>query len=306
MNSKLFKYYTFTIGEITFDFKQTSAMGGNLYPRLYLPLELNLNKIDKSYILEEKVPKLLVNSVKAELFVENESEKLSDSLPIFKDTIFHRDKTNSTTLRLEFPLDHRKINVLEIKRGNDINLKLNLHFQLGVFSPINVMVDSRITERKYFITDYQTSSYDFNIEIPQTYWLKNVLPNLGIGEFFVIELPRGNSELKDAWKYIETAEHAYRNWDSKSVFANCRELGILLDGKIKNKFGKLSFSYLERWQRRYKNYNHFASLDLHLEDTKSKSTTYTLEEMKTYKIDAENMILSGKVILKYAQALLNE
>lgn len=307
INNKDFEYNSFTIGQLTFDFKQASARGGKLYPRLYLPLKLNLNKIDKSYIVEERVPKLAINSLNAGLFVENEQEKLSDSLPIFKDTIFHRNRTNSTVFELEFPLDYNKINLLEIKRGNDINLKLALQFQFGIFEPINVIVDSQLTtEKKYFITGYQTYFSDFNIEIPQSHWLKNVLPNLEVGEFFVIELPKGDIKLKKAWEYIETAEHAYRNWDSKGVFANCRELGEFLNDKIKNKFGESSFTYSERWQRRFKNYSYFASLDLHLEEKKSKPNTYAPDEVKTYKTDAENMILSAKVITKYAQALLSE
>ncbi len=306
MNNKEFEYDSFPIGEVPFDFKQASAIGGKLYPRLHLPLKLTLNKIDKSLIEEERIPKLAINSVQAELFVEKETEKLADSKTIFRDTIFHRNKSITTNLPLDFPLDFGKISFLEIKRGNDINLRLKINFQLGIFEPISVMVDSRATEKKYFITDYQIYSSDFKIEIPQTYWLKNVLPNLGVGEFFVIELPTGSNELREAWKYIETAEHAYRNWDSKGVFANCRELGMLLDSKIKNKFGESSFAYSERWQRRFKNYNHFASLDLHLEEKKSKPNNYTLDEVKTYKTDAENMILSAKIILKYAQALLTE
>lgn len=306
MNIKNFNYGSYIIGEIIFDFKNTSASGGKLYPRIYLPLELKLNKLDKVFVTEQKIPKFIINAVKAELYVENYHEKLSDSLLLFNETTFYRSRTNSTRLRLEFPVDHNKIDRIEINRGNDVKLKLKLQFQLGICEAINVVVDNRLTETKYFITDYHISSEDFDIEIPQSYWLKNVLPNLGVGEFFVIELPKGNQELQKAWEYIETAEHAYRNWDSKGVFANCRELGEFLNDKIKNKFGESSFAYSERWQRRFKNYSHFASLDLHLEEKKSKPNNYAPDEVKTYKTDAENMILSAKVITKYAQALLSE
>jgi hypothetical protein len=306
MNRKDFRYNSYTIGEIVFNFKNISATGGKLYPRIFLPFELKFNKLDKIYNTEQKIPRFIVNAIKAELCIENSNEKLSDSLLVLNETTFYRDRTNSTNIRLEFPVDHNKIDRIEISRGKDVKLNLQFQFQVGLYEPINVLVDNNLSEIKYFITDYQIIHEDFDIEIPQSYWLKNVLPNLGVGEFFVIELPKGDNKIKEAWQYIETAEHAYRNWDSKSVFANCRELGTLLDGKIKDKFGKTSFAYLERWQRRYKNYNYFASLDLHLEDTKSKSNNYTLEEMKTYKADAENMILSAKILLKYAQELLNE
>ena len=306
MNRKDFRYYSYTIGEIIFDFKYTSASGGRLYPRLFLPLNLELKKLDKNLIIEQKIPKFIINSVKAELYVENEPEKLSDSIPIFSEATFYRNRTESANLRFEFPVDHNKIDRIEINRSDDIKLKMAIQFQLAVFEPINYAVDTHLTETKYFITNYRTIYEDFNVEIPQSYWLKNVLPNLGVGEFFVIELPKGTDEIREAWEFISRAEHAFRNWDSKSVFANCRELGELLDGKVKAKFGNSSFSYKERWQRRYDNYTHYASLDLHLEKLKANSNNYNSADLKAYKSDAENMILSAKVLTKYAQELLNE
>lgn len=306
MNKTDFRFNSFTIGELAVNPNNINGVGGKLNPKLSFYVELKLRKLDEQYIQQSRVPKFLIKTIWAELFVGNKSEKITNSLTIYTEINYYRDRLNSTGFRVEFPLDYHKINFIEVSRENDVRIKLELRFQVAIFEPILIAVDNRISEQRNFITDFQTIIEDLNIEIPQSYWVKNVLPSLGFGDFFLIEIPKGNQTLSEAWNYVNKAENALRNWDSKGVFANCRELGKLLDGQIQKKFGKTSFAYNQRWQKRYKNFNEFASLDLHLEEIKSKSTNYNLDEIKTYKSDCENMILSSKVIIKYAEELLNE
>jgi len=151
----------------------------------------------------------------------------------------------------------------------------------------------------------QTLKKKINIGLAD--WLHDYAPNLGLGEYFIVEIPKGMKLIKDAWVYIEKAEKCFRIWDTKGVYANCRECGKLLDRALQEKLGKDSFAYKERWGRTYKRFKNmsfsdFASLDLHIEDIK-KSQRYHLEEIKIDKPDVEHVLIVTKALIKYAEQL---
>jgi len=125
------------------------------------------------------------------------------------------------------------------------------------------------------------------VRIPSTDWIHDYAPKLELGEYFIVETPKGKKIIKEARQYMEKAEECFRRWDTKGTYANCREAGRLLDGTLKTKMGKDSFIYKERWGRTYERFNNFASLDLHLEDIK-KSPGYSPDDVKIKKTDAEH------------------
>jgi hypothetical protein len=144
-----------------------------------------------------------------------------------------------------------------------------------------------------------------NIRIPSTDWIHDYAPKLGLGEYFIVEIPKGEKIIEKAWNYVEKAEECFRRWDTKGVFANCRETGSLLDELVKKKFRKNSFIYGERWGRTYSRFENFASLDLHIEDIR-KSQKYALEDIKISKADAEHILIVTKALIKLAEELLKE
>ena len=142
-----------------------------------------------------------------------------------------------------------------------------------------------------------------SIEIPSDEWIHIFAPRLGLGEYFVIEIPKGEEIIKEAWEYVKKAEEGYRNWDFKSAYSNCREVGKLLDRLIKEKFGKDSFTYKERWARAYSRFENLASLALHIEDLKAKKGVLP-EEVKVGRADVEHLLIVTKALIKYAEELL--
>ena len=165
-----------------------------------------------------------------------------------------------------------------------------------------------------------------SLRIPSTDWIHDYSPVLGLGEYFVVEIPKGKETIEEAWSYIEKAEECFRKWDTKGVYANCREVGKLLDKIIKEKFGKDSFTYNERWGRAYlRFFNYLASLDLHLEEMRGREwkdliknlpagfphpkryADYSNDEIKRFgKADAEHILIVTKSLVKYAEELLEE
>lgn len=301
MNTTSFDYNNFRIGNLSFDFKNIIAQGGLLYPRLILPINLSLKKTD---VNDSKLPRFIITTVLSELFVEGISFKIADSIPILSCFEFLKTYDLDRTFSFDFPLDNQKLKAIEASRTGDIEFKLTISFQIAIQSVLNPNAED--LDKIYFIDNFQSQSLQLQIEIPQSHWIKNVLPNLGQGEFFVIELPKGDKTIEKAWELLEEAELSFGNWNSKGVFGNCREIGVHLDLRIKLKFGKDSFTYSERWGRAYGNFKHWASLDLHLEDNGQSQKKYSAEELKTQKIDAQHLILNSKLLIKYAEELLNE
>jgi len=164
------------------------------------------------------------------------------------------------------------------------------------------------------------------IRIPSADWIHDYAPKLGLGEYFVVEIPKGRKVIKEAWSYVEKAEESFRMWDIKGVYANCREAGNLLSKVMEKEFGKESFAYNERWGRAYLQFfNYLVSLGLHLEEMEGKSweelikklpegfphpkryADYPDEELKRFgKPDAEYVLTVTKLLIKYAEELLEE
>jgi len=140
-----------------------------------------------------------------------------------------------------------------------------------------------------------------DIRISSSDWIHDYAPNLGMGEYFVVEIPKGEKVIKEAWDYVEKAEKCFRTWDTKGVFANCREVGKLLDKVIKNKFK--DSPTIKKWKRVIEKFNYSASLDLHIEEIKEEKPE---GDIKIGKAEAENILIVTKALIKYAEELLKE
>jgi hypothetical protein len=259
--------------------------------------------------------------------------KGSESDEVFKEKIVYR-------LSLIAILNRESLNYIEKRRLSDtkrrVILNLELHATFLVSATLvshlhlaeKVILSGKEGYRVVFAYDPKyTSSYVnlwvlsatggpgfLNVEervrtvtvtISESDWIYDFAPKLGLGEYFIVEIPKGGDVIREAWSYVEKAEEAFRRWDSKSVYANCREAGKLLDRVIKERSGGESFVYKERWGRAYANFEKLASLDLHIEDIK-RSQSYKTEEIEISKADCEYLLVLTKSLIKFAEELLRE
>jgi len=135
--------------------------------------------------------------------------------------------------------------------------------------------------------------------IPATDWISDYAPKFGLGHHVIVEMPAKDGPLfRETSTYLTKAEEAFGRWDTKGVFSNCREIGTLLDKAVKDKYGKDSFAYGEKWGRAYARFSDWASFDLYLEDLKKK---YKPDDVRTDRPDSESLLLSTKILIKYAQ-----
>lgn len=141
------------------------------------------------------------------------------------------------------------------------------------------------------------------VTIRSSDWIHDYAPVLQLGEYFIVEIPKGDKTIEQGWKYIDKAEESFRDWKTKDVYANCREAGALLDRTIGQKFRKKSFIYKERWGRAYGRFEKAASLNLHLEDIRQR---YPEEDIIISRTDAEHILITTKTLIKLAEELIRE
>jgi hypothetical protein len=262
------------------------ANGGIEYPRLIIPIRFDLNPL-KERDTEEK--QYVIMNIHCSLLLKEQNThlKISDSLGIN-----HLYKVSTpdtyTVYDLEFPLNVNRITRIEKERRGNLNFLLDLRLIVGIY------------EQKY-LTDFENPFVQIEMEVPQSYWIEKILPALSYGEFFIIEIPKGNKIIQDAWNYIETAEKCYMMWDTKGAYANCREAGKLLDKTVKEKIGNKPS--IKKWQRFIDRFNKAASLDLHVEEIKSENPEGAIVITK---LETEHLLIITKALLKYAEGLLKE
>ncbi len=154
---------------------------------------------------------------------------------------------------------------------------------------------------------------EFNVRVSASDWINDFAPALGLGEFFVVEIPIGDKTIKEAWDLISRAEESFRRWNIEGVMSSCRLVGQNLDGLLKKKFGEESFTYRERWERIYGSgkmgFTSWASMPLHSEEIKNEGTggrKYDKSQVIVTEADAEAILLTTKTLIKYAEKLVNE
>lgn len=289
----------YTVVNIQLDPTRARGEGGPEYPRLVLPIGLTLTP--ERGPTGEKFFFLL--RVRHSLHATGRAHKIADAIDNFSPLKAHYANYKSGC-DLEFPLDAARLRLLEeTRRGGDLAVVVRLRYDLGFCDDLVVQKGDK-KETLRVVTDVYSPSAEVRVDIPHSHWISNVLPGLGQPEYFLLEIPKGDRVLEDAWRYLDQAENSYRNWNTKGAYANCRELGTLLNRTVGEKFGKGDFRS-EKWGRAYASFERLASLDLHLEDIK-KSENMSPAEVKVFRSDVEHLLFRTRCLLKYGQELLAE
>jgi hypothetical protein len=139
------------------------------------------------------------------------------------------------------------------------------------------------------------------IRINAVDWIHDYAPKFELGRYFIVEIPKGKEIVKKAWDYVNSAEECYRQWNTKGAYANCREVGELLDKTVNKKFQ--NDPAIKKWKRAIEKFNKLTSTDLHEEDI--------MEEEPKGKIsigrpEIEYVLIVTKALIKYAEELLQE
>lgn len=271
--------------------------GWRAYPRLVVPLRIRL---EAPLTGKEDGSQEFVMAGRCGLFIPDMKEKVADGLLL--DLGQPVNAGSDTGLRFEFPLDPLRVRLVEERRKGDVRLRFGIQLSMlgGKSTAFPIAGGVSITGHSA-INPHALYAHMENVTIPQSHWVKNVLPAWELFDYFLVEVPRGATTIEAAWKYVASAEAAFSQWDMKSLAANCREVGKVLDAELKGRLGAENLDYSVKWVRALHRFGHFVSWPLHLEDNRKQLEGHVPEATKA---DGEFLLLNTKALVKYAQELL--
>jgi len=207
-------------------------------------------------------------------------------------------------LNLRIPIDVHRIAEIERVRHGDADVAFLMK---PVLSPLTRarfdLGNGASISHPVMLGQAETPEAKFTVSIPQSHWVKKILPKLSATDYLLLELPIGPRQLPKAWEYIDQAELAYLNRDFEGALVRCREAGDYLEGQLKDRLGIASFDYSERWMRTHKLFSHLASLGLHNEEIKAGKGP-SASNVQIQKTDVENVLLFAKGVARFAELLI--
>lgn len=156
------------------------------------------------------------------------------------------------------------------------------------------------TSGPFFLSLQQQHLRKEGIRINAVDWIQDFAPKLELGEYFIVEIPKGKV-IEKAWNYAKKAEECYRQWDTKGAYANCRDAGKLLNSKVKSTFR--NNPAIKKWRRAIEKFEKLTSMDLHEEDIKQEEPK---GEISIGRPETEHILIVTKALIKYTEELLQE
>lgn len=299
MESTSISIRNYTVADCGVEPAQVTAEGGARCPRLLLPFIIR-QRSSPPWTAEGKVLTLI--AVEYELRAAGGLRRqlgqgcICPAQDLLQDSSIHQ--------QLPINLDPYRVREIEQYRASrDLDLHLGTKLVVGLPPKVPRTVTGRETGANWVLAEIAAVQAELTFQIPRSTWIERILPQLHNSNCELVEFPLGGGRVKLAGAYLEAAEAAFYRWDTKSVYANCREMATALDTAVRQEFATDKFMTEDRWGRAFERFNHLASLDLHLENIK-KSAAVDAEQVKIDRRDTECLLLTAKILLKYANDLL--
>jgi len=197
--------YRWKIGKIRID-PQKIQGADLLYPRLHFQIE-----IEGSIPRQAPYQTLTILHLWGSIYIQNQNKKLSNfqSSPLL--CKLSKDYPTREILLIELPITYRQLTQIEEKRKNDLRFKID-----------NLKMLILTQENQLMIVDIPS----FELVIPHSYWIEQVLPKLGYGKFKLIEIPIPEKVIPENFKKsleeLEQAQKHYTNGIYDKAIDSCR------------------------------------------------------------------------------------
>lgn len=211
---------SYVIARAALDPAATRGAGGTAYPRLIFRVDWRLSAT------KDADADHWILSASAQLFNGQDADKIADatalSLRLPLSNIEHQ-----TVSELEFPLDRYRVEMLEQRRnGGDMNLRVGIQLLLARFGKRVQFVPSDSQLLPLTLEFEAPMQLPSSLQIPQSTWIKNVLPGLGYGIINVLEFPAvpisAFSELQHAYSALQRAHTKFTAGEYDEAMWQCR------------------------------------------------------------------------------------
>lgn len=196
--------------------EQINGNGGNDSPKIVVPIKINFNPGGQTQGNES----FDVLSIKGELSLAGGNFKLSEAMHLQAWTIRN---ANSYNVNFQFMITPEILSKLEKYRQGGIQFNLSVTMQIAIHERVKLI--NQNTER-IFISGFDTSSGQCTFQVEQSFWVNNILPQLGHNSFKLVELPATNQLIPDEYKIsineFEEARKYFLNGDYDKTVSHCR------------------------------------------------------------------------------------
>jgi len=207
--------------EASINIEYVQGLGGNLYPRLYFQVKLNISE-ESGWPSRDAVQAWSFGVLSGELLVG--TEKFADIKTYSLNTMRSgkQDYPTEFNLNIEAPLDARRIEWLEQQRaGGSFKAKLHVDLQVQIFGK-----NQHTPEFSNGLMSTPSIFGDIPFTVPDTQWREKVLPGLGYGKVMVVELPAVSLEscaaLDHSFKALGNAQKQFALGLYDETAGSCR------------------------------------------------------------------------------------
>jgi len=148
------------------------------------------------------------------------------SLPL---SLFSRPTTKGQIV-LNIPLNTYQIRQIEEQRVGAISLKFDFTFEFAKHCPI------ARKEAYAPIEKFETNFFSMTVNIPQSYWVDKVLPGLGYGKVYLVEVPTPESAFRgtivQAMGEFQQVQTYLLHSDYNKALGHCRNALEILSNMV--------------------------------------------------------------------------
>jgi len=189
--------------------------GGSLYPKLVVPLLLNVKGLKG-----DECRSIQLGFIQAELIVAG--QRVADSiLNQLNRLVFEFDQDEH--VYLEFPLDTHRLEWIEQQRKGSMEASVRLKLSCLTLGKERGKLAE---ENQLAFRDASTIQGDISFTVADTQWREKVLPGLGYGKVIAIELPTVPIEafqsLEHSYKALEQAQKQFQLGHYDEAVGKCR------------------------------------------------------------------------------------
>jgi hypothetical protein len=211
-----------SIIELDYDCSRLCGTGGADYPYLFWQTHLAISPANNPQI------DYAFRILEAQLFLQPAGMKIADARPVIVNRVAYgfEDYKGNELINLEFPLDSKRIEVIENNRnGGSVKFRFDVQVHVDEYAPVLAPAESK-RPTLWSLRRAQQLSFQEAIEISQTQWISSVLPGLGYGKVHVLEFPAAPlascAGLDHSFKALNQAIDAHRQGRYDDAAGKCR------------------------------------------------------------------------------------
>ncbi len=230
-----------SIGTVTINPEWISGQGGPAFPQLSVPLSISIQSAEPeaqrrmgmgNYFptADDAIQDYTLHQIYGTLFFSSGGGQIAfHSLPL---SLFSRPKTQGQ-VALTIALDVYQLRQIEEQRIGDVSLKFDFTFEFAKHYPV-------ARKEPYSpIEKFETSFFSMTVIIPRSDWVDKVLPGLGYGKIYLVEVPvpqRAIGEIiANTLKEFQQAQQQMLLGDYNKILGHLRNTLELLSDAVEYK-----------------------------------------------------------------------